>query len=270
MFSDDVLMERLVLKGGSALDLVHGLSARGSLDIDFSIDGDFENLEDIRERCFRALRDRFDSVGLVVFDERFGRKPSTERPGHDDRWGGYRIEFKLISKEAARRLGGDLAARQRNAEVVGFAQEKVFRIEISKHEYCSPKVEKEFDEYTIYVYPLELIAAEKLRAICQQMAGYLPVRNKRARARDFFDVHTIVSRTGLDFAGQAFHELVRAVFEAKSVPLAFLGRIAEFREFHRGDWPSVLQSLAEPAQDYDFHFDFVLAQTEKLEPLWNV
>jgi len=36
MFSDDVLMEQLVLKGGNALDLVHGLTALGSLDIDFS------------------------------------------------------------------------------------------------------------------------------------------------------------------------------------------------------------------------------------------
>ena len=37
MFSDDVLMERLVLKGGNALELVHRLVDRGSLDIDLSM-----------------------------------------------------------------------------------------------------------------------------------------------------------------------------------------------------------------------------------------
>jgi len=31
MFSDDVLMEQLILKGGNARDVVHGLTARGSV-----------------------------------------------------------------------------------------------------------------------------------------------------------------------------------------------------------------------------------------------
>ena len=274
MFSDDVLMERLVLKGGNALDLVLGLSGRGSLDIDFSIEGDFEDIDDVKARCFRALRDRFDSAGLIVFDEKFGPKPSTARPEQDGRWGGYGIEFKLIPKETAARLGDDLAARQRNAQVVGFAQEKVFTIEISKFEFCASKVEREFDNYTVYVYPPALIAAEKLRAICQQMPEYAAVRNKRARARDFYDVHTIVTNTRLDMAARGYQELVVGAFDAKGVPLALLGRIAEHREFHRPDWPAVVQALTEEARrsagEFDFYFDFVLSEVEKLEPLWDV
>jgi len=274
MFSDDLLMERLVLKGGNALELVHGLTGRGSLDIDFSIDGDFDDLDDVKARCFRALRDRFDSVGLLVFDEKFGPRPTALREDQDDKWGGYRIEFKLIARETAGRLGDNLEARQRNAQVVGFAQEKVFVIEISKYEFCAPKVQRQFDHYTIYVYPPELIAAEKLRAICQQMPEYLPVRKKRARARDFYDVHTVVMGTGLDMASSEYYELVLAVFEAKAVPLPLLGHIAEHREFHRPDWPAVLQALTEEASrsvhEFDFYFDFVLAQVEKLEPLWDV
>ena len=34
MFSDDGLMEKLVLKGGNLLDLVYGISTRASLDVD--------------------------------------------------------------------------------------------------------------------------------------------------------------------------------------------------------------------------------------------
>ncbi len=41
MFSDDELMERLVLKGGNALDLIHRISTRASLDLDFSMERDF-------------------------------------------------------------------------------------------------------------------------------------------------------------------------------------------------------------------------------------
>lgn len=50
MFSDDVLMRRLVLKGGNLMDLVYDISARSSLDVDFSIDGDFPDAGDLARR----------------------------------------------------------------------------------------------------------------------------------------------------------------------------------------------------------------------------
>ena len=34
MFSDDDLLETLVLKGGNAVDLIHGVAMRGSIDLD--------------------------------------------------------------------------------------------------------------------------------------------------------------------------------------------------------------------------------------------
>jgi predicted nucleotidyltransferase component of viral defense system len=41
MFSDDELMDRLVLKGGNALDIIHQVSVRASIDVDFSMSDDF-------------------------------------------------------------------------------------------------------------------------------------------------------------------------------------------------------------------------------------
>lgn len=43
IFADDLLMEKLVLKGGNALELVLGLVTRGSVDIDLSMAGDFDD-----------------------------------------------------------------------------------------------------------------------------------------------------------------------------------------------------------------------------------
>jgi len=37
LFSDDVLTEYLVLKGGNALDLIYGITSRTSMDLDFSM-----------------------------------------------------------------------------------------------------------------------------------------------------------------------------------------------------------------------------------------
>jgi len=63
MFSDDFLLEQFVLKGGNALDLIHGIGSRTSLDVDLSIENDFENPEEVKGRIFRSLRRRFGTVG---------------------------------------------------------------------------------------------------------------------------------------------------------------------------------------------------------------
>jgi hypothetical protein len=118
MFSDDVLFGKLVLKGGNAISLVYKYGARGSLDVDFSIEGEFEDTEDAAKRITRALTDRFDAAGFIVFDCTFGPRPQIP-PEDNPKWGGYRIKFKIIERDKRRQLGDDLAAVRRNATVIG-------------------------------------------------------------------------------------------------------------------------------------------------------
>src|SRR5262245_44596237 len=98
MFSDDVLMERLVLKGGNALDLIHHISARASVDVDLSIDGDFTSEErlHLRDRIEKALGGTFRPEGYQVFDVKLEEQPQGLMADLEDFWGGYSIEFKLI------------------------------------------------------------------------------------------------------------------------------------------------------------------------------
>lgn len=58
-------MDRLVLKKGNALSLVHKLGLRSSVDVDFSIADDFEDLPDTERQIFKALEDRFYSDAYV-------------------------------------------------------------------------------------------------------------------------------------------------------------------------------------------------------------
>ena len=265
--SDDYLLDRLVLKGGNALSLVYGIGNRTSVDIDFSMGEDFEELEEARRRLFASLSERFDTRGFVVFDESLKPKPSAPTMPF---WGGYIVEFKLISRERAQKLGGSLEAMRKQAQSVGdTVHSRKFRIEISKYEYVEGKEEAEIEDYLCYVYTLEMIAAEKLRAICQQMEGYAPMKSPRPRARDFFDLYSIISHKALDLSAPGFHELLRHVFEAKRVPLAFLARIQDQRAFHAQDWPAVRDSIIERAKDFDFYFDFVVEEARKLQPLWK-
>ena len=59
LFSDDELMDTLVLKGGNALALVHKVGLRASVDMDFSMEEPFSDLEEARERIFQTLKREF-------------------------------------------------------------------------------------------------------------------------------------------------------------------------------------------------------------------
>jgi hypothetical protein len=267
LFSDDVLFNHLVLKGGNALNLVHGLGTRSSLDVDFSMDQDFGDIEEARARIFRALKDRMESLGLVVFDESFAVEPDLS--DIHSKWGGYQIQFKLIERTKYDALSGQPRKRQIDSQVIGPGQERIFKIQISKWEYCETKQESKLDDYTIYVYPTALIAIEKLRAICQQMPEY-PLRgHRKPRGRDFYDIFTIVSEAGVDLATAENIEIMRHVFAAKNVPLSFLRLVPDQREFHRPDWANVQNSVSGQLQSFDFYFEFVLKQTERLKALWD-
>jgi predicted nucleotidyltransferase component of viral defense system len=265
LFSDDELMEKFVLKGGNALDIIHSIGTRSSVDVDISMPDDFADLEDAKRRIFKGLRDRFDAVGFVVFDETFEPKPSQPRPGQDPRWGGYLVEFKIISRTEYEKHHHDQAALQRNALVVSPGNKRRFKVDISKFEFCTVKQEYEVDSFTVYAYTLPMMALEKLRAICQQMPDYAQRSHPRPRARDFYDIHTVVMAGKLDLTSAENLELLKHIFEAKEVPLSFLSKIKETHDFHIVDWPSVRQTVSGDIEEFDFYFDFVVGLVNRLE-----
>lgn len=271
LLSDDRLLNELVLKGGNALELVHGLIQRGSIDLDFSIAGEFQDLDDIQARIFNALRSRLAQMDLVLFDESLSVVPPLR---HDDTmpwWGGYRVQFKLIPTRLYRELGGDLARLRIQALPVDPFQGRIFTIDISKHEYCGQKVERALGGHRIFVYSEEMCVIEKFRAICQQHPAYLNTASRaaRPRARDFYDIATVTQKLGLDLRLPENLHLFRAIFSAKRVPLALLPRIDETREFHRSDWDSVVGVVSSRLDPFDSYFDVVAEQARRLETLWN-
>jgi predicted nucleotidyltransferase component of viral defense system len=266
--SDDVLVELLVFKGGNALELIHKIGERASLDLDFSMERDVEDAQDLETRLRRAVEDRVDSLALVVFDWKFGPRPRTSEEG--SRWGGYRAEFKLIERDLARQLGGELDALRRQSVELGPEHQRVFQIDISKFEFCRDHVTVEVDHYQLQVYTPAMIAAEKLRAICQQLPEYRQRRNPAPRPRDFYDIHAIVVVAGVRLADHL--ELLRHMFDAKEVPYELLKLVRRDRErqFHGQGWSAVAQAVRGEVQPFDFYFDFVCSCVEELKALWEV
>ena len=271
LFVDDELMDLLALKGGNALDIVYRISPRASIDLDLSIEGEFKSVEidTIRLRIERALRRIFNENGFMVFDVTLVERPEVRNPGTPNFWGGYRLEFKIVGPDEYSEKAADIAALRRRAEVVGPANVKKLRVDISKHEYCEPKIPKDLDGYTVYVYPPEMIALEKLRAICQQTQEYCEAIGKshrEGRARDFFDVYTVLERYRIDLTAPKNVDLMRRVFAAKKVALDLISRISDSREFHRPDFKAVENTVKSKVKlrDFDFYFEYVVGECKKL------
>ncbi|RPI63339.1 MAG: nucleotidyl transferase AbiEii/AbiGii toxin family protein [Planctomycetaceae bacterium] len=276
VFSDDQLMERLVLKGGNALDIVHRISTRASIDVDLSMADEFTAAERlvVRDKLEHVLKQTFRPAGYEVFDVKMEDKPPALTPDMADFWGGYCVEFKLAERSVFDKFSTDVQQLRRNALPLG--QSSKFLIDISKFEYTTGKQPKNLDGYRIFVYSPEMIVAEKLRAICQQMPEYGPVikrsRAGTSRARDFLDILTLVTTRDINMDTRDNRSLLSHIFTAKKVPLALIGLIGKYREFHQMDFHAVKDTVRPGVilKDFNFYFDFVLDLAQRLKSLWNV
>ncbi|HUO09208.1 MAG TPA: nucleotidyl transferase AbiEii/AbiGii toxin family protein [Phycisphaerae bacterium] len=275
MVSDGQLMERLVLKGGNAIDLVFGVSTRASLDLDFSMEKDFspEEMTFFRGVIEGNLQELLRPEGFEPFEVTLQERPEAITSDIAGFWGGYRVEFRLIQSEKYKQLVGDAAALRRSALVLGELGR--FQIDISRFEYCAPKEHHSFDGHKIFVYSPAMLVIEKFRAICQQMPEYSPVikRNRppTARARDFVDIYAVVRKFAINPKSPQFASLLQDIFYAKRVPLELLGKIPDSKEFHEPDFESV-KSTVRPAHklyDFDVYFNFVVGICDDLKPLWK-
>lgn len=266
--SDDFLMETLILKGGNALQIAYYLTHRASLDFDFSMDEDFQDIEEAGRRIEKALTETFAENGYRVFDYRFIPRPMTPREETQDFWGGYMVQFKFIEESQIQHLGADNEeAIRKNAIPMQYGGSTNIQIEISKYEYVGDRREVTINDFSVRVYAPRLLAFEKVRAICQQLDGYsavVPSFSPRPRARDFYDIHTLLTHfeAEIDLHSAESRDILRKVFDAKRVPHAFLQRIGENRELHQQDFVS-LSSTVTPTEraglrDFDFYFDFVV------------
>jgi len=274
LFSDDDLMDSLVLKGGNALDIVYGIAQRASLDLDFSMDKEFDKseLSRINGKIQKVLRETFKASGYEVFDLQFLEVPERLNAASPDFWGGYLIQFKIIETAKYENLRSAPRDLRVHALEVGPNHQRIFKISISKLEYCTPKRETDLDDYTIYVYSLEMIVFEKLRAICQQMPEYALNTTKTARARDFFDIYTVMEHFEIDFTAPHNVDLLKLMFEAKQVSVSLIRDIEAYREYHRPDFVSV-EATAKPSielKPFDLYFDYVLEKCRCLQTLWKI
>lgn len=270
--ANDDLFELLVFKGGNALALAHGIGMRASLDLDYSLAEEAESDEELGLVLERALSDHLGRHGLTVFDWSFAPRPKSPKDEQSLVWGGYLGEFKVIETSRWEVLEGDLDQARRRAWGVtsrGGASRK-FRLELSRSEYCEGASETDFGEgFAVRAYTPAMIAIEKLRSVCQQMHDYEHSTKRKARGRDFYDIHAVVSEADVNLTSSTNAELIRAIFAAKDVPLRLLSFIKDDLDLHEGEWDDVLNTIPSGRPtEFQFYADFVVRIVNQLEPLW--
>lgn len=281
LFSDDELMDILVLKGGNALELAYNLNSRASIDIDVSMEKDFADfgltVDDVLQKLEKRLGENFEEAGYKAFDVKLFERPKHKKLTVEDlNWGGYKAEFKVIPWDDYERIGDDIDKLRRESMVVS-DNKKVVKIDISKYEFTTPSEETEFKDYVIKVYSPRMIIFEKLRAICQQMKEYSQIvkSSQTPRPRDFFDIYVIKEslEKDLDLTSEENLDMIREFFKVKNVPLYLLGKIKdpEIKDFHESEYSSLESTVkdTDKLKEFDFYHNYVVELVQEIESLWS-
>jgi len=234
IYSSPTLSKRLILKGGSAMRMFDDQTARLSIDADFSIEEMLTENDPVFREMERSFAAAFSSHDLDLIDFRANRRPKKLGEGFPEWWGGWACDFKLVDSQHRDKTK---ETRRRNALIPEGANSSRIKIDLSEHEYCGKRRTKTIHGSRIQAYSREMIVLEKLRAICQQHPEYPYRQQMKNRARDFYDIHCLTVEASDEFILRCQRHL-KAVFEAKEVPLRILGALwnddAFVDEFRRG------------------------------------
>ena len=263
IFSNDDLLDILTLKGGNAMKLL-SLTNRESSDLDFSIaEGKKISKEVEGKKIEKQLNQSFEEIGYKVISFKFSDKPAKRRPLTPPYWGGYQIQFSIISIDKFNNLND----KQKNninayAESIENGKKKI-KIDLSFEEYTEPRIEAQLNEYTIYLYSPLMIVYEKIRASCQQLPEY-KLSSEKTRARDLYDIYTMLTyKKQMDLKEEVFNKenfyIIKKMFELKNVDFSLMLKLETIKEELRIDYemnviPQIPENESRP--DFDFLFSY--------------
>lgn len=268
--SDDYLFEILVLKGGNALNLVHKLSTRNSMDLDFSMEEDYflGKVNDIKDKFENSLIRNFIPINLVPFDVKITKRPGKIPEDLKNFWGGYSLEFKLITNDLYQIHHDDIDNLRRNAFNPGSSTK--FTVDISPFEYVKHKKLYIVSHYNVYTYTPAMIVCEKLRAICQQTNEYGHIINRqvpKARPRDFYDIYYIVTKLEINMLDVENINILKEMFLVKKVPLEILSLIENYKSLHESNSDSLKSTVAVDSELLDFneYFEYTIQLANEIQ-----
>lgn len=263
IYSEDELLDTLVLKGGNALRL-HGVTNRESQDLDFSIGEEIRFTEENEGQLLKkTLTSFFSDEGYLVNAFIFKDKPKKRKDVLPPFWGGYSITFSIIDIEKY-----EEKIEQEDDNLNTYAEPlldgtKKIEIDLSFDEYTANKISQKIDDTTIYLYSPLMIVYEKMRASCQQLDEY-PLTSSKVRARDLYDIYTtLTNHKFIDLKEEVLNSenfyILKKIFELKDVPLDLLLKLDDKKEDLKYDYTENVKPQIpknEDAVEFEYLFDY--------------
>lgn len=274
IFSEEGLVDVLVLKGGNALRY-HGVTNRQSQDLDFSIKEEIRFTKEKEGKMLEeAIEEAFDRKGYIVNSFEFKDKPKKRKDTLPPFWGGYSITFTLLDKHKYQEKVAEKILNNENlkdlnkyAEPIADNDTKTIEIDLSFDEYTEHKVTKNLDGTTIYLYSPLMIVYEKVRASCQQLDEY-PLTSSKIRARDLYDIYTTLTNNKfIDLREEVFNPenfpVLEKIFNLKDVPLELMTKLGSKKDELEYDYEDNVRPQI-PGNEDSVHFDYLFSYNQEL------
>lgn len=267
IYSEESLIDILVLKGGNALRLL-GVTNRESQDLDFSIKEEIRFTQEKEGALLeKSITKAFDDKGYLVNKFTFKDKPKTRKDYLPPFWGGYSITFSIIDKNKyADKINKNDTNLNRYAEELLDGTKKI-EIDLSFDEYTEHKVSVELEDIKIFLYSPLMIVYEKIRASCQQLDDY-HLTSSKVRARDLYDIYTTLTNSKyIDLREEVLNSdnfyILEKTFSLKEVPLNLLTKLNSKKEDLEYDYNTNVKPQI-PQNDDTVDFDFLFSYNEEL------
>lgn len=99
------------------------------------------------------------------------------------------------------------------------------------------------------------------------------ISTRTARPRDFVDIHTVMANfPDLNLNDQDNRRVLALVFDAKRVPIDFLGQIQSTYDQHVSGWEAVQASVSPTftLHEFTYYFEFITDLATSLHPLGDM
>lgn len=267
IYSNNLLSDKVFLKGGQALRIKERLVDRFSADLDFSTPGKIENVDLFFESLRESLIKEFYQNKFLVFDFKWVRRPAFRSKEIPDFWSGWAVEFKIIEEHK-----NNLSPEERSREAlvpIGGSSPKI-TLDISEYEYCDSIENVKIKNVNVKSYSRTLLLLEKIRALCQQHPDY-KLKGIDQRARDYYDIERlwqIVLQTGkTDAFLDDCAKHINNVFSAKGVDISLLEKIFEpdFIELQKSGWVAVQQTVSGKLSEFEYYNESLASLIKEIQ-----
>ncbi|MDZ5479180.1 nucleotidyl transferase AbiEii/AbiGii toxin family protein [Bacillus thuringiensis] len=287
LLSNDIFADKTVLTGGSVLNLVYNVHKRVSVDLDLSLKSpilphEYVRLETELEKNFDEVfsKEKYKVLNarLEIRSLNLHNKFSSENLFNPKEIL-YKYTFQLMDLHEYEEICShpdstkeQKEARCKDSIITLPNKKKSFEIDFK---WEGPLIDKQ--EYKINNYTLE--APSPFILLCKKMIGILahsphigdtPEKFKRARAQDFFDIHSLIDSQMIhlqDLIQPNNVSIFRTMLTEKNIKTSSLKDLKKHCEFHQSNFADSVRNMSLfPLKSFEYYFDCIIHLIDYMYP----